>query len=239
MDNKRYLLETPLLDFTHPLISQLVKHRGWEVLDLYEKIGAAYSFVKDEIAFGYSVADDIPASKVLEDGYGQCNTKSTLLMALLRGIGAACRLHGFGIDKQVQKGVVPGILYAIAPRILLHTWVEVEYSGSWLPLEGAILDERYLGGIQTMSMNDCGPVCGYGVAVADVHNAPVQWKGSGTYIQKDAIVEDYGIFDAPDELYQERGANLGSSVVKRWLFNYLIRKAMNARVARIRDGKAA
>lgn len=40
--------------------------------------------VRDDIVFGYNIDDEIPASKVLADGYGQCNTKGTLFMALLR-----------------------------------------------------------------------------------------------------------------------------------------------------------
>lgn len=237
MNITRYVSETLLLDFNHPLFSKLVTDRGWDTLDRYEKIGAAYSFVKDEIAFGYNEADNIPASKVLKDGYGQCNTKATLLMALLRRIGVPCRIHGFGIDKRVQKGVVPGITYALAPQILLHTWVEVQYGEGWLDLEGCILDTQYLTGVQAMHVNHRGSVCGYGVAVDDIRNPPVRWQGTSTYIQKNAIVEDYGIFDTPEELYRQRDANLGNSLVRNVLFKYVVRKRMNARVARIRNRK--
>jgi hypothetical protein len=120
---------------------------------------------------------------------------------------------------------------------LLHTWVEVEYESQWLHLEGSILDGRYLAGVQAMRSYDCGSVCGYGVAIGDVRNPPVEWQGASTYIQKDAIVEDYGIFDTPDELYRTRGVNLRNSMLKYLLFKYVVRKAMNARVARIRNGK--
>lgn len=46
---------------------------------------AKYNFVRDEILFGYNADDTILASRVLAEGYGQCNTKGTLFMALLRG----------------------------------------------------------------------------------------------------------------------------------------------------------
>ncbi|CAH8720987.1 transglutaminase-like domain-containing protein, partial [Paenibacillus thiaminolyticus] len=55
--------------------------------------------------------DDIPASEVLRDGRGQCNTKSILLMALLRKVGIPCRIHGFYIDKRMQKGALTGLVY--------------------------------------------------------------------------------------------------------------------------------
>ncbi|MGB0499059.1 MAG: transglutaminase-like domain-containing protein, partial [Rubricella sp.] len=100
MINKTHLLDaTPLLDFPSDGIARLIEDRGWLRLSEHDRIGAAYDFVRNEILFGYNRADDIPASEVLADGYGQCNTKGTLLMALLRGLGLPCRLHGFSIHK--------------------------------------------------------------------------------------------------------------------------------------------
>ncbi|MEE9438693.1 MAG: transglutaminase domain-containing protein, partial [Saprospiraceae bacterium] len=91
-----------------------------------------------EIRFGYNKSDNIPASKVLSDGYGQCNTKSTLLMALLRAVGIPNRIHGFTIDKALQKGAITGIWYKLAPKNILHSWVEVLINDKWYFLEGVI-----------------------------------------------------------------------------------------------------
>jgi transglutaminase-like putative cysteine protease len=71
-----------------------------------------YDFVRNEIAFGYNAGDELPASAVLADGIGQCNTKATLLMALMRAVGIACRFHGFTIDKPLQKGAITAGLRA-------------------------------------------------------------------------------------------------------------------------------
>ena len=71
---ERYLAETPMLDFSHPTIQRLVEERGWRRLGEFERIKAVYDFVRDEVLFGYNVDDAIPASRVLADGYGQCNT---------------------------------------------------------------------------------------------------------------------------------------------------------------------
>ena len=107
-----------------------------------ERIGAIYDFVRNEVAFGYNLADDLPASQVLADGIGQCNTKGTLFMALLRAAGVPCRFHGFTIDKALQKGAITGVAYALAPRDIIHSWVEVWFDGRWVELEGFILDKR-------------------------------------------------------------------------------------------------
>ena len=112
MEAKAQLLQpTRLLDFTHPAIEALVEKRGWRPLPMYDRIGAVYDFVRNEIAFGYNAGDELPASAVLADGIGQCNTKGTLLMALLRAVGIACRFHGFTIDKPLQKGAITGLAY--------------------------------------------------------------------------------------------------------------------------------
>ena len=132
---ERYLATTKLLDFEHPRLQELVRERGWRSLDDAARIAAIYTFVRDEIPFGYNASDDIPASAVFADGYGQCNTKTTLLMALLRAVGIPARFHGATIHKRLQKGVVQGLLYRIAPENILHSWAEVNPpgfgGGSW------------------------------------------------------------------------------------------------------------
>ncbi len=135
------LKETPLLDFRAPNIRQLVEQRKWMDLPLFDRAGAVYDFVRNEIKFGYNKADNIPASQVVTDGIGQCNTKGTLLMALMRAVGIPCRLHGFTIHKQLQRGVVPELIYRIAPENILHSWVEIYLEDRWINLEGFILDE--------------------------------------------------------------------------------------------------
>ena len=97
----QYLIKTNIVNFEHPKIQSLITERKWLNLDDFNKIRAAYQFVKDEIMFGYNKSDDISASDVLADGYGQCNTKGNLLMALLRGLGIQCRFQGFTIDQQL------------------------------------------------------------------------------------------------------------------------------------------
>lgn len=81
------LITTPLLYIHHPEIEALIAARGWRAPDAYDRIGAVYEFVRDEFAFGYNKGGELSASRVLADDIGQCSTKSTLLMALLRAVG--------------------------------------------------------------------------------------------------------------------------------------------------------
>lgn len=229
---ERYLKEAGSLDFSHSLLTELVKSRCWAMLDVYERIARIYEFVQNEIAFGYNESDDIPASKVYRDGYGQCNTKGTLLMALLRKCGVPCRFHAFTIDKKLQKGAISGLAYALAPRSIIHSWVEIWFENKWVNLEGFILDRPYLKSVQDRFSSVEGSFCGYAVATSCLRNPPIKWKGSDTYIQKEGINHDYGVFDAPDNFYDQYGANL--SGVKRFLFKHFIRKWMNSNISRIR-----
>ena len=75
---EKYLKETMMLDYSNEKIQQLIKERKWNELDEFECIRDIYNFVRDEILFGYNIDDSLPASKVLADGFGQCNTKGTL-----------------------------------------------------------------------------------------------------------------------------------------------------------------
>lgn len=139
---------TELLDFKSPQIQQLIVERRWQALPEFERIGAIYDFVRNEIKFGYNQSDSLPASQVLADGFGQCNTKGILLMALLRANQIACRFHGFTIDKRLQKGAITGWAYVLAPASIIHSWVEIWFDGRWVNLEGFILDESYLIAVQ-------------------------------------------------------------------------------------------
>ena len=138
------LQATAILDYDHPAVQDLISGRKWRELPTCERIGAAYEFVRDEIKFGYNKSDDLKASQVLQEGIGQCNTKANLLMALLRALGISCRLHGFTIDKNLQKGAVTGLFYLLSPRNIIHSWVEVFHERKWIILEGFILDKPYL-----------------------------------------------------------------------------------------------
>ena len=225
---------TALLDYTSPAIQRLIENRRWRSLEQYDQIGAVYTFVKNEVLFGYNRSDDMSASAVLMDGYGQCNTKATLLMALLRALSIPCRLHGFTIDKALQAGAIPPVLQQLAPQRILHSWVEVLHKGKWIILEGFILDDDYLRAIQQKFSEQQGPFCGYGIATTCLASPPVDWQGQDTFIQSEGLADDFGLFDDPDSFYRKKGTNLRG--FKRWFFEFVGRHIMNFNVARLRRG---
>ena len=182
----QYLKETKMLDFSNPSIQKLIEMKCWKEKNKFDCIKAIYNFVRDDIAFGYNVDDNIPASKVLKDGYGQCNTKGTLFMALLRACKISCRVHGFTIDKQLQKGAMSGFIYKNAPRNIFHSWVEVYFEDKWYELEAFILDRKYLSKLQKKFADCDGSFCGYGVAVKNFQHPIIDFDRNNTYIQSEA-----------------------------------------------------
>ena len=228
---------TAILDYNHPKVRQIVKSLTESLKDEKEIVKACYLYVRDTIKFGYNESDDIPASKVIEDGYGQCNTKSNLLLALLRASNIEARFHGFTIDKRLQYGAVTGIFYLMTPKEILHSWIEVKIDGEWLNLEGFILDSTYLNSLKKYFSKETKSLCGYGVA-SDSFGAPeIEYEGNNsTYIQKEGIVRDLGVFSTPDEFYEKYGTN--PQGIRKILFKYLVRKIMNSNISRIRKQKS-
>lgn len=230
---EKYLEETTMLDYSNEEIQKLINSRKWNVMDEFDSIKAIYDYVRDEILFGYNVDDGVKASKVLLDGYGQCNTKGTLFMALLRGCNIPCRVHGFTIDKKLQKGAMTGFVYNNAPENIFHSWVEVYFEDKWYELEGFILDKAYLSKLQKANSSCGGSFTGYGVAVKDFKNPTINFNRNNTYIQNEGITQDFGVYNSPDELLKDHGQGL--SLIKRFLYRNFGRHLMNRNVKRIRN----
>lgn len=229
-----YLKETKILDYSNASVQKLLEQRDWGNLGTVAKVKAIYNFVRDGIKFGYNVSDDIPASQILKDGYGQCNTKATLLMALLRATGVPNRIHGFTIDKALQKGAITGIWYQLLPNDILHSWVEVWVNEQWYFLEGVILDRPYLTKLQEQNSNCKTTFCGFGVHTDNFENPPIEWNSNNTFIQDKGINQDFGVFATPDEFYLKHQQKLNA--FKQFVFRNIVRHIMNSNVEKIRNG---
>ena len=232
--NNEYLSQTHMLDYDNYKIQELIRERGWRDLPEFERIRSIYNFIRDEIRFGYNVDDSIPASKVLKDGYGQCNTKGTLFMALLRAVGVPCRVHGFTIRKELQEGAMTGFVYKQAPKNIFHSWVEVYLEDNWYELEAFIIDKDYLGKLQQKNSSCTGAFCKFGVGVEDFKNPVIDFNRNNTYIQSTGINQDFGIYDSPDALLKKHHQEMG--FIKKFAFRYYGRHMMNRNVKKIRGG---
>ncbi len=188
--------------------------------------------MQNEIKLGYNKYDNLSASEILKDGIGQCNTKATLLMELLRSLGIPCRLHGTRVVKDFQRSLMPKIMAKLVPKLIVHTWVEVLYNGEWLSLEGVITDKAYIEGLKKKYPNHVGRFFDYAVAVKDFNNLQIDWKGTNTTVQQQTVVEDLGIFDNPDEFYLKYKQEYRG--LKKFLYENFGRKIMTRNAEKIR-----
>lgn len=230
--NQKYVSATDMLNYQAAEIQTLIEGRGWRACSDFKKIEAVYDFVQNEILFGFNENDNLTAAQVLSDGIGQCNTKATLLMALLRGVNVPCRLHAFQVDKDFQKGATSGLVSILAPRLIVHTWVEVFYKNTWLALEGVILDKAYLGAVQKKFPCAGNEFYAYAIATSSFSQPAVDWTGTDTYIQKEAIVSDLGLFDSPDVFFEDHRQDLCR--LKQFFYVCIGSKIMTRNVSRIR-----
>ncbi len=129
-------------------------------------------------------------------------------MSLMRACGIPCRIHGFTIDKSVQKGIITGAAWLMAPKNIIHSWVEVRYGEKWIILEGVILDGAFLESLQARFSGQ-KIFNGFGVSTPNLSDLQVEWKGEDTFIQNMGIDHDFGIYDSPDDFYSRHGSNLG------------------------------
>lgn len=229
---KNYLKNTVMLNYQTPQIADLISTQKWSDLNEFEKIGAIYDYVQNKILLGYNKYDNLTATQVLADGIGQCNTKATLIMALLRAVGVPCRLHGTKVTKVFQRSLMPKIMAKLAPPLIVHTWAEVYYNGDWLSLEGVITDKTFISGLQKLFPEHKGKFFDYAVAVKDFNNLQIDWKGENTTVQQQAVVKDLGVYDTPDEFYAEYKQEFRG--IKKFMYESVGRKIMTRKVAKIR-----
>lgn len=232
---EKYLKNTAMLNYQAQDIVTLISAQNWNNLNEFDKIGAIYDYVQNKILLGYNKYDNLSATQVLADGIGQCNTKATLLMALLRAVGIPCRLHGTKVTKVFQRSLMPKIMAKLAPPLIVHTWAEVLYNGEWLSLEGVITDRVYISGLQKKFPDYKGKFFDYAVAVKDFSNLQIEWNGENTTVQQQAVVEDLGVFDTPDEFYTEYKQEYRG--IKKFMYENIGRKIMTRKVAKVRQTK--
>ena len=130
----QYLEPTRMLDFTNADVLRTRQHLLSFETSSATKLKKLYTFVSS-IKLGYNKNDTISASHVLKDGYGQCNTKVTLLMALARSAGIPCRVHCYKISREAQRNRIPSWLFFFAPKETLFTWPDFYIEGAWQPLQ--------------------------------------------------------------------------------------------------------
>jgi hypothetical protein len=200
--HQRYLNPTELLDYNEARLKQTREHLLSHLKTPSQHLRALYDFARS-LPLGYSRNDNISASEVLRNGFGQCNTKVTLLMALARGAGIQSRLHAYRVHRHVQQERVPAWLLRFAPEATLFFWPEFFIGERWRPLH-LLVRER----VQTWK--------GCPFDNARYAHAP---------LKTDWIAQDDGIWDSPDDYFKKHKPSvhgwrrLGWAILGRRIMN--------------------
>jgi hypothetical protein len=131
------LRSTRYIDHTHPTIAQTAARVCADARSPTDCAVRLHDFVRDQISFGFAGAFyDQSASEVLASGRGFCNTKGTLLVALLRAAGIAARQRFVDIRADILWPLVePGTTYVD------HSYTEVLLEGAWRRTDSYIVDQ--------------------------------------------------------------------------------------------------
>jgi hypothetical protein len=228
-----YLRKTQLLNYTHSSLNDVVERRGWLNLTKQQQTCEIFEYVKNEIVFGYNKGNNIPASRVLLDGFGCCNSKSTLLMALLRICQIPCRFHAVAINRKLNKSAIAGVAYYLTPNKDLYSWVEIYLEHKWVALEGYTFDHIYrqsmgndLGGIENIALD---------TDVTNIENkhSVIGYQSINKDKKKLGIIKHYGVFYSPDDFYRQHDTQI--AVCKSWLYQHLVRSKANKKLSHTRQ----
>jgi len=222
-----------LADDDHTLVRETAQRlvRGRETAR--DKLRALFYYVRDEIRFGYPMqADLVTASETIRLGYGYCNTKATLLVALARAAGLRARIHFSTIDKEIQKGMFPQWVFKRFPDELSHSWVEVEIDGRWRRIDSFINDiDFYRAG--RSALRERGWKTGFSISCANGDSDPELNIDQERFVQMDAVTDDHGIYDEPADYYRSPRYRNRPNALTLLLYRLVVSLA-NRKVERMR-----
>ena len=229
-------MKTPLrlADHGHPLVKDLAARLTQCQETQRQKIEAIFLYVRDDIAFGFPAEGDmVPAWRTIELKLGQCNTKTTLFVALCRAAGIQARAHFSLISRDIQRGLFRGVMFRLMPREISHSWAEVLVDGRWVALDGFINDMPYFLAARRRLRQlgwDVGlsVACNAGDASADFDLTHEK------YVQMAAVTTDQGVWDEPGQYYASGLYANRPGFFKLAVYRLLL-PLLNARVAKLRN----
>lgn len=223
-----------IADYQHPVVvdtaNRLIEGKNTQ----HEMVESIFHFVRDEVKFGFLPRiDDYKASDVLKIRVGQCNNKSGLFLALCKAVGIEARIHFSGIKKEIQRGLFPGIAYALIPDEISHSWVDIKMDGTWSQVDSYINDlEFFQAGRQ--ELHERGWDTGLSVSCAHGPSSSEFSLENDKFVQMAAITDDQGVYDDPADYYSTSLYRNKPSFLKRLIY-LLFLGSINGRVKRLRE----
>lgn len=222
-----------LADYNHPLVKETAARLTQTETSMRGKLELLFHYVRDDIQFAFPENGDfVKASDTIRLGYGQCNTKATLLLALCKAIGIPARIHFSLITKDIQKGFFTGLGYWLIPSEISHSWVEVEVDESWRRIDTFINDLPLFNAAKA-EIKRRGWTVGYSVALKNGEVSADLDLDHEVFQQMAAVTDDHGTWDDPSEYYANSKYMNQPDRIRMWFYRQLI-GGVNRRVEQLR-----
>lgn len=230
---KGWLQSTRLLDLDDPKLRiQAMSLTQLSDTDT-QKVIAIHEFIK-ALPFGCVAGfDHVPAAAVLRSGYGDCHTKGTLFVALMRCVGLPSRLRFVTLASDFLYGIITP-----PQNIVIHAIGEVYLDGRWVQTDTYVADVELENSAEKLLLAQ-GRKLGYGIHL----NGARQWDAfNDAHAQSSAAdassqpLQDWGVAHDPEQFY----ANVDDPSLRRgWLTRVkwmLAAGLINRRTQQVRMG---
>ncbi len=222
-----------LADSASPIVRRKAEELTAGEASLRGKLERIFEYVRDEILFAFPEDGDfVKASDTIRLGMGQCNTKSTLFLALCQAAGIPARVHYSSISRDIQKGFFTGPAFWLMPKEISHSWIEVEVDGEWRRID-TFINDRPLFEAAVAELDRRGWQVGFSLASNQDAPSCNLSLDEEEFQQMGAVADDHGVWEEPadyfaSDQYQNRPGRL-----RGWLYRGIIGK-VNARVEALR-----
>ena len=196
-----------------------------------QKAVLIHDYVKS-LPFGCVVGfDHISASRVLRNGKGDCHTKGTLFVAMLRSAGIPARLRFVTLPGDFLHGIID-----LGQSTITHAVGEVYLQSRWLQTDTYVTDSLLESqAVQRLALE--GRVLGCGIHARGNRFWNAQQDAHGQYVASDPASlpsHDWGVAHDPEYFYSHQShPQLGMGWLTRgkWM---LAARVVNRRVIGLR-----
>jgi hypothetical protein len=195
---QRWLVNTPLLDIQHPKIRLLALRLTQLQQGHRNKALACFRHVHRLPFACLPDGNSVSALTVLRRGKGDCHTKSTLLVALLRAIEIPARLRFLTLRADFLRGVID-----LGELPIEHCCVEVLLDRRWVAMDSHVMDPL-LTRAALARLDQEGLDLGYGMHRRGATDWDGEHQAFGPIAADDPAslpVHDWGPFDDPYQFY--------------------------------------
>lgn len=220
-------------DYENPVIINKANELTTGLSTTEEKLEKLFYYVRDEIAFGFHPeTDHLTASEIVKRKMGQCNNKSTVMLALCQALGIPAKIHFSLIKKEIQQGLFTGFVFDHMPKFISHSWIDVELDGRTVRLDAYINDAPfYLNAKEQLKKEQMD--VGYSVACSSGESSMDFDIEEEKFVQMDAVTDDHGTYDEPADYYATKLYGNKVNPVKTAIYKMALPR-INGRVEALR-----